>query len=115
MESRKPLRRTYFLIKKVSHVPRWFSFGLDQKMNIKKQLKIMKSVTGEAPRMDKATSERRKATWLAWYQGKESGQEYNLSHLLPLLNNFVTNGKPRYQKTTTNQSGLIHIFFDVLR
>jgi hypothetical protein len=67
-------------VTKSNHVPCWVSFGLDQ-MDIKKQLKIMKSVTGEAPRMDKATSERRKATWLAWYQDKELGQEYNLSHL----------------------------------
>jgi hypothetical protein len=39
-------------------------------MNIKKQLQIIKSVTGKAPTMDKATAERQKATWLAWYQDK---------------------------------------------
>jgi hypothetical protein len=50
-------------------------------MTIKKQLQILKSVTGEAPRMDKAIAERRKATWLAWYKDKASGQEFNLSHL----------------------------------
>jgi hypothetical protein len=65
---------------KVNHASCWFSFGLDQ-MNIKKQLKIMKSVTGEAPRMDKAIAEWRKATWLAWYQGKDLGQEFKMSHL----------------------------------
>jgi hypothetical protein len=40
---------------KVYHALCWFSFGLDH-VNIKEQLQIIKSVTGETPAMDKATS-----------------------------------------------------------
>jgi hypothetical protein len=32
-----------------------------------------------------------------------------------MLYNIVTNGKPRYQKTRTDQIELIQIFFDALR
>jgi hypothetical protein len=67
-------------VKKSNHVPHWFSFCLGQ-MDIKKQLKITKWVIGEAPRMEKATLERRKATWLAWYHDKEPGREHKISHL----------------------------------
>jgi hypothetical protein len=64
---------------KVNRAPRWFSFGLHC-MDIKKQLQIMKSVTGEAPTMDKATAERRKATWLAWHDNVPE-QEFKRRHL----------------------------------
>ena len=47
----------------VNREPRWFSFGLEQ-MALEKQLLVMKSVTGEARMMDKATADRRKAIWL---------------------------------------------------
>ena len=59
--------------------PRWFSFGLQQ-MGIKKQLIIMKAVTGEARKMDKAISDRRKAIWLDWYNNV-STREFESSHL----------------------------------
>jgi hypothetical protein len=65
--------------KKVNGEPRWFSFGLKQ-MDIKKQLLIMKSVTGKASRMDKPTAERRKAIWLDWHNNV-STREFEESHL----------------------------------
>jgi hypothetical protein len=64
---------------KVNREPRWFSFGLKQ-MDIKKQLLIMKSVAGEASRMDKPTAERRKAIWLDWHNNVLT-REFEESHL----------------------------------
>lgn len=59
--------------------PHWLSFGVEQ-MDIKEQLLIMKSVTGKARRMDKATSDRRKAIWLDWHDNV-STREFEASHL----------------------------------
>eukprot|EP00978_Attheya_sp_CCMP212_P032757 scaffold129363_cov50-Attheya_sp.AAC.1 len=53
-------------------------------MEIKTQIAIMKTVTGEAPRMDKATAEKRKNIWVAWYH-KESTQEFEMSQHLPTI------------------------------
>ena len=67
----------------VSREPRWFSFGPGQ-MNIKKQIAIMKAVTGEATKMDKATAEKRKNIWRAWYRN-ESTVEFETQDHLPTI------------------------------
>jgi hypothetical protein len=55
--------------KKVNREPRWFSFGLKQ-MDIKKQLLIMKSVTGEATCFE-----------VGWTSCDVSTREFEESHL----------------------------------
>eukprot|EP00978_Attheya_sp_CCMP212_P002263 scaffold4659_cov73-Attheya_sp.AAC.3 len=57
-------------------------------MDTRKQIAIMKTVTGEAPRMYKATAEKRKNIWVAWYH-KEYTQEFEASqHLLTIARQF---------------------------
>jgi hypothetical protein len=94
---------------KVNHVPCWFSFGLDQ-MTIKKQLQILKSVTGEVPRMDKAIAERRKVTWLAWYKDKALGREFNLSHLPTIARQYCDEWEAKIPENDDRLCELIHIF-----
>ena len=71
----------------VSQEPRWFSFGPDQ-MDIKKQLAIMKAVTGEAPRMDNAIAEQRKKIWRAWYRNDSTIEFQTRKHLPTIAREF---------------------------
>ena len=80
--------QTNFLAVKatVNQEPRWFLFGLKQ-MGIKKQLLIVKSVTGKARRMEKAISDQRKAIWLDWYNNVLM-QEFEASHLPTIAHQY---------------------------
>jgi hypothetical protein len=67
----------------VNHEPHWFSFGSSQ-MKIKKQIAIMKTVTGKAPRLDKAIAKKWQNIWVAWYH-KESVKEFEMHQHLPTI------------------------------
>jgi hypothetical protein len=65
-------------------VPRYFSFGADV-VDIKMQMPILRSDTGEYPYLDRETAINRGSLWKGWYLNKSRDSRQFLLHHLPAI------------------------------
>jgi hypothetical protein len=68
----------------VTAVPRYFSFGQDV-IDIKLQMSILRSVTGEDPYLDRETAINRGSLWKGWYLNKARESRQFVLHHLPII------------------------------
>jgi hypothetical protein len=74
----------------VTTQPRYFSFGTDAIIDIKIQMSILQSVTGEDPYLDRDTAMKRASLWKGWYlQAANNSRQFVMHHLPTIACDFV--------------------------